>query len=74
MVDKEAEIMRGNPATEGLGTFKKANRWERQFCADKYSVMMTLMSLCFTALCATWNRGSGGEKIENSQSHVCECH
>lgn len=26
VVDKEAEIMRGNPATEGLGTFKKANR------------------------------------------------
>lgn len=24
--DKEAKIMRENPATEGLGTFKKANR------------------------------------------------
>lgn len=25
-VDKEAEIIRGNAATEGLGTFKEANR------------------------------------------------
>lgn len=71
---KEAKIMRGNPATEGLGMFKESGRWERQFCAVKCSVMMTLMSLCFTALCAMWNRGSGGGKNENSQSRVCECH
>lgn len=70
IVDKEAEIMRGNATTEGLGTFRKANRWERQFCADKCRVLMTLMSLCFTALCATWNGGSGGEKNENSQIYV----